>query len=514
MTDEPRPAGPCAFVIFGASGDLTKRLLIPALYHLKRRHLLPEDFALIGVSRAEMSDEEFRAGLADSLRELTHESIDPADWSWLASRMRYMSGDLGDPTTYERLKALLRSSDVDHRTGGNYLLYLAVPAMEFAKIVQRLGAAGLTRQEHDQWRRVVVEKPFGTDLNSAKELNRLLLEVLDEDQIYRMDHYLGKETVQNLMVFRFANGLFEPIWNRNHIDHVQITVAESLGVERRGKYYDGTGALRDMVPSHMFQLLALTAMEPPTCFEARATRNEKGKVLEAVRRFTPETARQNVVRAQYGPGAVEGSPVVGYREAPDVAPNSMTETHVAMKLGIENWRWAGVPFYLRTGKALATKCSEIVIQFKQAPLTLFRGTPADRLVPNDLTLNIQPHEGIRLRFGAKIPGQLMRIGDVQMRFNYADYFQAEPGNGYETLLYDCMIGDASLFQRADNIEAGWGIVQPILDAWASDRVNQIPIYPAGSEGPAETNALIERDGKHWRPFACKDDRREPGGHAI
>ena len=506
--DEPRPAGPCAFVIFGASGDLTKRLLIPALYHLKRTRLLPEDFALIGVSRAELSDDQFRAAIAASVHELTHERIDPEDWNWLASRMHYMSGDLGDPMIYERLKALLRKIDIDHRTGGNYLFYLAIPATEFAKTVLRLGAAGLTREENGQWRRVVIEKPFGTDLGSAKELNRLLLEVLAEDQIYRIDHYLGKETVQNLMVFRFANGLFEPIWNRNHIDHVQITVAESLGVERRGKYYDTAGALRDMVPSHMFQLLALTAMEPPTCFEANASRNEKGKILEAVRKFTPETASQNVVRAQYGAGIVEGKPVHAYREEPDVVQNSMTETYVAMKLAIENWRWAGVPFYLRTGKTLPAKCSELVIQFKQAPLTLFHGTPAERLVPNDLTVSIQPHEGIGLRFGAKIPGPAMRIGDVKMTFNYADYFQAEPGNGYETLLYDCMIGDASLFQRADNIEAGWSIVQPILDSWAADRINQIPLYPPGGEGPVEANALIERDGRHWRPLGCKEEPRE------
>jgi glucose-6-phosphate 1-dehydrogenase len=497
---EPKPAGPCAFVIFGASGDLTKRLLIPALYHLKRTHLLPEDFALIGIPRAELSDEEFRASLAASLRELSGEPIDPTDWSWLASRMHYMSGDLDNPATYERLKALLRRSNVDHRTSGNYLFYLAVPATEFAKIVRRLGAAGLTQQENDQWRRVVVEKPFGTDLKSARELNRLLLDVLEEHQIYRIDHYLGKETVQNLMVFRFANGLFEPIWNRNHIDHVQITVAESLGVERRGKYYDATGALRDMVPSHMFQLVALTAMEPPTCFEANASRNEKGKVLEAVRKFTPETARQNTVRAQYGPGVVAGKSFRAYRDEPDVAPNSMTETYVAMKLSIENWRWAGVPFYLRTGKALAAKCSEIVIQFKQAPLTLFHGTPAEQLVRNDLTINIQPHEGICLRFGAKIPGPFMRIGDVDMRFNYADYFQAEPSNGYETLLYDCMIGDASLFQRADNIEAGWHAVQPILDAWANNPPQNFPNYAAGSNGPAAVDELLARDGRAWRPL--------------
>ena len=304
--DKPQPAGPCAFVIFGASGDLTKRLLIPALYHLKRANLLPEDFALVGISRSQESDEEFRDRLGKSLRELSHDPIDEADWNWLAQRMHYMAGDLGDPSTYERLKALLRRTDVDHRTGGNYLFYMAVPATQFATIVQHLGAAGLVREANGQWRRVVVEKPFGTDLKSAKELNRVLLEILTEQQIYRIDHYLGKETVQNIMVLRFGNGLFEPMWNRNHIDHVEITVAETLGVEGRGKYYDATGALRDMVPNHMFQLLTLTAMEPPTCFEANASRNEKGKVLDAIRSFTPETARKNVVRAQYGSGTIQG----------------------------------------------------------------------------------------------------------------------------------------------------------------------------------------------------------------
>ena len=501
MTDEPRPAGPCSLVIFGASGDLTKRLLIPALYHLKRSHLLPEEFALIGISRAELSDEEFRSGIADSLRELTHEHIDAADWSWLASRMRYMSGDLGNPATYERLKALLRSSDVDHRTGGNYLFYLAIPATEFAKVVQQLGTAGLTRQENDQWRRVVVEKPFGTDLASAKELNRLLLQVLGEDQIYRIDHYLGKETVQNLMVFRFANGLFEPIWNRDHIDHVQITVSESLTVERRGRYYDATGALRDMIPSHMFQLLTLTAMEPPTCFDADASRNEKSKVLDAVRKFTAETARQNVVRAQYGPGAMEGKPVDGYREAPDVAPNSLTETYVAMKLTIENWRWAGVPFYLRTGKRMTRRTTEIAIQFKQAPFALFRNTPVDILTPNVLALQIQPDEGASLQFSAKVPGPEISLGGVRMNFSYKDYFHTEPTTGYETLVYDCMIGDAMLFNRADGVEAGWEVVQPILDLWHDDKTVPLETYAAGSAGPEAADNLLWRSGRQWRPIA-------------
>jgi len=500
--DKPKPAGPCVFVIFGASGDLTKRLLIPALYHLKRVNLLPRDFAVVGVSRTEESDEQFRGRLATNLRELSSDPIEESDWNWLAQRMHYMAGNVDDPSTYRRLKDLLQKTDSDKRTAGNYLFYMAVPATQFVPIVQGLNAAGLTGEAEGQWRRVVVEKPFGTDLQSAKVLNRTLLECFTEEQIYRIDHYLGKETVQNIMVFRFGNGLFEPLWNRNHIDHVEITVAESLGVERRGKYYDSTGALRDMLPNHMFQLLTLTAMEPPTCFSADATRNEKGKVLDAIRNFTAESARVNVVRAQYGSGSVQDKALRAYRGEPDVRADSITETYVAMKLTIDNWRWAGVPFYLRTGKMLAAKRTEIVIQFKQAPLTLFHGTPVECLTPNDLTLKIQPEEGVVLRFGAKVPGPAMRIGDVQMRFKYGDYFQAAPSNGYETLLYDCMMGDASLFQRADTIEAGWAIVQPVLDSWSENRVNALPTYAAGSEGPAEADRLIERDGRKWRPIAA------------
>ncbi|HEX3483695.1 MAG TPA: glucose-6-phosphate dehydrogenase, partial [Micropepsaceae bacterium] len=420
--DKPNPAGPCVFVIFGASGDLTKRLLIPALYHLKRANLLPEDFALVGVSRAQESNDQFRDRLGKNLRELSDDPIDDADWNWFAQRMSYVAGNANDPSTYERLKGALGKVDADYRTGGNYLFYMAVPASEFAPIAQGLGAAGLAEEADSHWRRLVVEKPFGTDLNSAKTLNRILLGIFSEQQIYRIDHYLGKETVQNIMVLRFGNGLFEPLWNREHIDHVQITVAEALGVEARGKYYDSTGAMRDMVPNHLFQLLTLTAMEPPTCFEANATRNEKGKVLEAIRNFSNEAARDNVVRAQYAAGVIEGKSISAYREEPNVAPNSVTETYVAMKLTIDNWRWAGVPFYLRTGKALAGKRSQIVIQFKQAPLTLFHGTPVECLTDNDLALNIQPEEGASLRFGAKVPGPAMRIADVEMRFNYGDYF--------------------------------------------------------------------------------------------
>jgi glucose-6-phosphate 1-dehydrogenase len=370
----------------------------------------------------------------------------------------------------------------------------------FSLIVNRLGESGLVREEQGNWRRVIIEKPFGADLKSAQELNAKILGVLAENQIYRIDHYLGKETVQNILVFRFANGIFEPLWNRNHIDHVQITVAETLGVERRGKFYDATGALRDMVPNHLFQLLTFIAMEPPTCFGAEAVRSEKAKVLEGVRPFTPEEARDNVVRAQYGAGIIENKKIEPYRSATDVAPESTTETYVALKLLIDNWRWAGVPFYLRTGKALATRRSEIAIQFKQAPFALFRDTPVDQLTPNDLVLHVQPEEGMTLRFSAKIPGPSVRMDGVEMRFNYKDHFKAAPSTGYETLIYDCMTGDATLFQRADNIEAGWQVVQPVLDAWAKDSAPELPIYSAGSSGPSEADALLMRDGRRWRPI--------------
>ncbi len=331
---------------------------------------------------------------------------------------------------------------------------------------------------------------------------------MDESQLFRIDHYLGKETVQNIMVLRFANGILEPLWNRNHIDHVQITVGETIGVESRGNFYDATGALRDMVPNHLFQLLTLIAMEPPSCFEANATRNEKGKVLDAIRSFSPEAVRRDVVRAQYSAGTADGKAMPDYWHEPHVSPVSSTETYVALRLTIDNWRWAGVPFYLRTGKALAAKKSEVIVRFKQPPLTLFRDTPVEQLTTNDLILMIQPEEGVNLRFGAKVPGPVMRIGDVEMKFNYSHYFRAEANNGYETLLYDCMIGDASLFQRADNIEAAWRIIQPILEDWAGRGSDAVPVYPAGSQGPAEADALIERDGRRWHPLVVPE-RHEP-----
>ncbi|MBV9521177.1 MAG: glucose-6-phosphate dehydrogenase, partial [Alphaproteobacteria bacterium] len=419
----------------------------------------------------------------------------------LSRRMEYRQGQFDDPAVYAKLAERLGEPGKRARAHGNCLFYLATPPAVFATIVRRLGEAGLVREAAGRWRRVIIEKPFGRDLPSAQALNRDLLAVLAEHQIYRIDHYLGKETVQNIMVFRFANGLFEPLWNRDHIDHVQITVAETVGVERRGKFYDATGALRDMVPNHLFQLLTLTAMEPPSCFDAEALRSEKAKVLDAVHRFGARDARRNVVRAQYGAGAVAGRRIRAYDRAPDVAPDTTTETYVALKLMIDNWRWAGVPFYLRTGKALAARRTEVAIQFKQAPLALFRGTPVDRLTPNDLVLHIQPDEGATLGFSAKIPGPSVRMGGVEMRFNYEDYFKAAPSTGYETLIYDCMIGDATLFQRADNIESGWRVVQPVLEAWAEDRASALPVYAAGSAGPSEADALLARDGRHWRALA-------------
>lgn len=498
MKPKAPPAGSCILIIFGASGDLTKRLLVPALCNLKRAGLLSENFAVIGVSRGAADDASFRRDLGAGLKKLNDGDVADGDWKWLAERMFYLQGDFDNPSTYEELAKLLAKMDESHHAGGNYLFYLATPPQVFATVVQQLADASLVREEGDNWRRVIIEKPFGRDLASAQALNKKVLGVLDESQIYRIDHYLGKETVQNIMVFRFANGIFEPLWNRNHIDHIQITVAETVGVERRGKFYDVTGALRDMVPNHLFQLLTLVGMEPPICFSADAVRSEKAKVLDAVHHFGRDDAQANVVRGQYEVGTLNGKSVESYRCEPDVASDSITETYVAMKLMIDNWRWAGVPFYLRTGKALARRRSEVAIQFKQAPFALFRDTPVERLTPNDLILHIQPGEGVTLRLGAKIPGPNVQIGGVEMKFDYQDYFKATPSTGYETLIYDCMIGDPTLFNRADNIEAGWRVVQPVLDAWAQDRATMLPTYAARSAGPSEADALLARDGRRWR----------------
>jgi len=496
-----RPADPCCLVIFGATGDLTHRLLVPALYNLAVEGLLPRAFALIGVARSPSSSEAFAADLRNSLPKFATRDIDEVAVRRVLDCVAYVQGDPDDDGTYGKLRRELDRIERERATQGNRLFYLATPPAGFAPIGCHLGESGLAREENGAWRRVVIEKPFGTDLASARALNRKLLGILHEHQIFRIDHYLGKETVQNIMVLRFANGLFEPIWNRHHIEHVQITVAESLTVGRRGAYYDATGALRDMVPNHLFQLLALIAMEPPARFAADAVRAEKAQVLDAIQLQSHDEALRNAVRAQYDHGYVENRPVEAYRETPDVKPDSTTETYVALKLMIDNWRWANVPFYLRTGKALRAKQTEVAIKFKQAPVAMFRDMPVDRLAENFLVIGIQPNECIGLEFNAKIPGPSIRIGGVGMTFKYQDYFDAAPSTGYETLIYDCMIGDAILYPRADGIEAGWRIVQPFLDAWREAPADGLASYRAGSDGPKDADDLLARDGRRWRPIA-------------
>ena len=488
---------PSVVVVFGADGDLTKRKLIPSLYHLAAGNLLPKEFAVVGLGITPMSTESFRAKLSQDIQEFTHASIEPALWDWLHERLYYVTGDFRDPHAYRLLEDTLARVDKAHGTRGNYLYYLATAPTFFAEIVRQLGLRNLTVQQGGSWRRVIIEKPFGHDLDSARALNEELLRVLEETQIYRIDHYLGKETVQNILVFRFANGIFEPIWNRRYIDHVQITVAESLGVEHRGRYYEAAGALRDMVPNHLLQLVSFIAMEPPHSFDADAVRDEKAKVLRAVLPLRPVDVLRSYVAGQYGEGEIAGVPVPGYREEPNVSPTSNTETFVALKLFIDSWRWADVPFYLRTGKRMPKRITEVAIQFKRAPFMLFRKTAVERLTPNQLVIRIQPDEGISLSFGAKVPGPTVRLGTVDMDFQYAKYFGSAPSTGYETLLHDCLAGDATLFNRADNVEVGWSVVEPILDVWRALPPTSFPNYAAGTWGPKEADELLERDGRQW-----------------
>jgi len=496
--EHPRPpvVPPCLMVIFGASGDLTKRKLIPALFNLRRSGLLPDAFAVLGVARQPLSDEELRQRVDDDIQ-ACEEPEDPDCREWLLQRVHYLSGDISQRDVYDRIAAKAAELDDHYKTTGNHLYYLATAPTLFGVVVQHLGAVGMAAETDGRWRRVVIEKPFGRDLESARDLNQQLAKVLGERQTYRIDHYLGKETVQNIMAFRFGNGIFEPVWNRRYIDHVQITASEEVGVELRGGYYDESGAMRDMVPNHLFQLISLTAMEPPTSFDANAVRDEQTKVLRAIAPYTPEEVLRRSVRGQYGEGTVKGVHRDAYRSEPNVPAASTTETFVALKLYLDNWRWADVPFFLRTGKSMKRRETHISIQFRQPPLMLFRDTPVDQLQPNRLVIHIQPDEAITLSFGAKIPGPQLRLGTVDMRFAYKDYFGERPSTGYERLLYDCMTGDATLFQRSDMVEAGWAVVAPILDVWKALPPRDFPNYPSGSWGPKEADELMTRNGRAW-----------------
>jgi glucose-6-phosphate 1-dehydrogenase len=495
-----RVGDPCIMVIFGYSGDLTRRKLIPALYNLASQQLLSPEFTVIGIGRTPMSNEDARKKLTEEFKQFATGAIDSELWESFVRRINYVSGDFDNPQMYDTLKETLTKLDQDHNSHGNYFFYLATAPNFFGDIVERLSKVGLMQEENGHWRRVIIEKPFGHDLDSAKALNQQLLKVISEHQIYRIDHYLGKETVQNILALRFANGIFEPIWNRRYIDHVQISVAETVGVEKRGGYYDGAGALRDMVPNHIMQLITLTAMEPPISFEANAVRDEQAKILHAIQPFSSEDVLSKTVRGQYGEGTMDGQRVPAYRSEEGVPTDSRTETFVAMRLQIDNWRWAGVPFYLRTGKRMPDRSTHVVIQFRPAPFMLFRETQVENMMPNQLVLHIQPEEGISLRFAAKTPGPAMQLGEVNMDFAYADYFGVVPSTGYERLLHDCMIGDATLFQRADMVEAGWSIVNPVLDVWKALPPRNFPNYASGTWGPKESDDLMEGDGRRWRDF--------------
>jgi glucose-6-phosphate 1-dehydrogenase len=491
-------------VIFGAGGDLTKRLIIPALYNLTKSGLLPQPFALVGIDHNASDADAWRDGLHSFLEDLVRRgggefeagTIDEETWKRLAQTMSYLSGDFSDAQTFAKLKTHLEDRDRKEHLNGCALFYLAVPDHFFGPLVESLAGAGLTDDSHG-WRRVVIEKPFGHDLASAKTLNDSVLRHLRENQVFRIDHFLGKETVQNIMALRFANGLFEPIWNRDRIDHVQITVAETIGIEQRGKFYEATGALRDMVPNHLFQLVAMTAMEPPVAFDADSVRQKKAELLLAVHQVQPSDA----VRGQYGAGAINGEKVRSYRKEENIAADSFVETYAALKLCIDNWRWAGVPFYLRTGKRLPKRWTEIAIRFKDAPLLLFGCESANVLKDNWLILQIQPDEGIRLKFNAKKPGPAMALDAVAMDFRYKDWFKEAPAVGYETLLYDCMHGDATLFQRADQVEASWRVVDALICAWNVPPEEEFPNYAAGTPGPKAADALMARDGRVWRPIS-------------
>jgi glucose-6-phosphate 1-dehydrogenase len=494
-----RAPEPSVMVIFGASGDLTRRKLIPALYNLSRERLIPGEFSVVGYARRDVGDDQFRHNLLAGINEFSRSRpAQSAVWETFSQGIRYLRADFDDPQGYRDLTSLLDQIDRERGTRGNRIFYLATPPSSYSDIIQHLGDSGLARPAAmGAWCRIIVEKPFGRDLISAVALNRQLSQVFHEDQIYRIDHYLGKETVQNILVFRFANGIFEPIWNRRYVDHVQITVSETIGLEGRGRYYDETGALRDMVQNHLMQLLSLVAMEPPVAFDADAVRGEKVKVLHGIRPMRPTDVPKLTVSGQYGPGAIGAENVTGYRQEPGVDPHSRTETYVALKLFVDNWRWADTPFYLRTGKRLPRRVTEIAIQFKRAPHLLF-GQAADGLEPNVLVLRIQPNEGIALRAGAKVPGPTIQIRSINLDFMYGTSFGAEQPDAYERLLLDCMLGDSTLFIRSDEVEAAWRLLMPIMEGWQENPPNDFPNYSAGTWGPEAAHSLIEEDGRRWR----------------
>ena len=510
MESLPVDVPPNVMVIFGAGGDLTSRKLIPALYHLYRDSTGPQNFAVLGVSYHKLDDDSFRAKLTEAVQEHMGNEYDAALWEQLMRCVYFMLGDFTDPDMYSRLNERLQRITSEDDIPENYLFYLATPQRFFTDIITGLSNGGLLQEQPPIWRRLVIEKPFGNDLQSAIELNRHLHAVINESQIFRIDHYLGKETVQNILAYRFANSTVEPIWNRQYIDHVQITVAESLGVEQRGGYYDSAGALRDMVPNHMLALLSVIAMEPSNSFDANAIRDEQTKVLRAIQPLEHDDVLTSTVRGQYAAGILpDGRRVPDYRDEPKVAADSKIETYVAIKLMIDSWRWAGVPFYLRTGKCLPGRYTEVVIQYRHAPNVMFRDSLLKRedVPANSLVLRIQPNEGIGMHFNAKLPGPTTHLGAVNMNFSYSDHFESVPTTGYETLIHDCMTGDATLFKRADQVEAAWSLMEPVLDVWSALPVRDFPNYTAGSWGPAAADRLLAVDGRAWRACkACQHDR--------
>ena len=506
--DNPLQAGirieripdPSMMVIFGASGDLTRRKLVPAIFDLARQGLLPPSFVIVGVSRTPMSDDAYREYLLDAMKEFGQLTApDTALWDSFASGVHYRAMDPADGERYHWLRTELEVLGATHGALNNRLFYLSTPPSLYAPIVKNLGSASLqVPHAAGSWTRIIVEKPFGFDLESARSLNKDVLEVFREEQVYRIDHYLGKETVQNLLVFRFANGIFEPVWNRNYIDHIQITAAETVGVGSRAAYYEGAGTLRDMVQNHMLQLLTLTAMEPPVLFDAQQVRDEKQKVLQAMPPIRSDDVHRCTVRGQYGPGTVAGEPVAGYRDEKGVAPSSTTETYVALRLMIENWRWAGVPFYIRSGKCLPKRITEIAVQFKTTPHRLFGSMPADKAGANTIVIRIQPDEGISLKFSSKIPGSTLRVRPVTMDFRYGTSFGGHLADAYTRLILDCMLGDATLYARADSVDAAWSLITPIRDGWASNPRSTVHEYAAGTWGPKEAEAMLMAEGRRWR----------------